>query len=81
MEVNRTAVELRGSVKSDKAVHVTSDVEIVVYGIFAEKKSTDAFLALPTDVLGTEYFTPCATVTEDRPAGKIYYLMCISRVL
>ncbi|XP_078579306.1 IgGFc-binding protein-like isoform X1 [Branchiostoma floridae x Branchiostoma japonicum] len=68
VEVNRTAVELRGSVKSDKAVHVTSDVEIVVYGVFAEKKSTDAFLALPTDVLGTEYFTPCATVTEDKPA-------------
>eukprot|EP00058_Branchiostoma_floridae_P010578 XP_002596066.1 hypothetical protein BRAFLDRAFT_66203 [Branchiostoma floridae] len=68
VELDREAVELRGSVKSDKAVHVTSDVEIVVYGIFAERRSTDAFLALPTDVLGTEYFTPCTSVRGAMPA-------------
>ncbi|XP_035668445.1 IgGFc-binding protein-like [Branchiostoma floridae] len=68
VELDRVAVELRGSVKSDKAVHVTSDVEIVVYGIFAERRSTDAFLALPTDVLGTEYFTPCTSVRGAMPA-------------
>eukprot|EP00058_Branchiostoma_floridae_P010577 XP_002596065.1 hypothetical protein BRAFLDRAFT_66204 [Branchiostoma floridae] len=68
VEVNRTAVELRGSVKSDKAVHVTSDVEIVVYGVFAERKSTEAYLALPTGVLGTEYFTPCTSIKGVMPA-------------
>ncbi|XP_078578780.1 IgGFc-binding protein-like [Branchiostoma floridae x Branchiostoma japonicum] len=66
VEVDRVAVELRGSVKSDKAVHVTSDVEIVVYGIFAERRSTDAFLALPTDVLGTEYYAACSSIARNR---------------
>ncbi|KAI8494324.1 hypothetical protein Bbelb_280840, partial [Branchiostoma belcheri] len=60
--LDRTAVELRGSQKSDKAIHVTSDEEIVIYGVFAEHASSDAYLALPTDVLGTEYFAACATV-------------------
>ncbi|XP_066304425.1 IgGFc-binding protein-like [Branchiostoma lanceolatum] len=68
VEVDRVAVELRGSVKGDKAVHITSDVEIVVYGVFAELASSDAYLALPTDVLGTEYFTPCASIQRASPA-------------
>ncbi|XP_078577111.1 IgGFc-binding protein-like isoform X1 [Branchiostoma floridae x Branchiostoma japonicum] len=67
VEVDRAAVELVGSRKSDKSVHVTSDVEIVVYGVFAEKFSSDAYLALPTDVLGTEYFASCAGTPSDRP--------------
>ncbi|XP_078682401.1 IgGFc-binding protein-like [Branchiostoma floridae x Branchiostoma belcheri] len=67
-EVNltRTAVELRGSGKSNKAVHVTSAEEIVIYGVFAERATSDAYLALPTDVLGTEYFVACATVKRSR---------------
>ncbi|KAI8521974.1 hypothetical protein Bbelb_017280 [Branchiostoma belcheri] len=65
VELDRTAVELTGSGKSYRAVHITSDVEIVVYGVFAEKASSDAYLALPTDVLGTEYFVPCATMEEN----------------
>ncbi|XP_066303646.1 IgGFc-binding protein-like [Branchiostoma lanceolatum] len=68
VEVDRVAVELRGSVKSNKAVHITSDVEIVVYGVFAERASSDAYLALPTDVLGTEYFTPCAAPKPPKPS-------------
>ncbi|KAI8521228.1 hypothetical protein Bbelb_009820 [Branchiostoma belcheri] len=55
--------------KSDgggRAVHVTSDVEIVVYGVFAELKSSDAYLALPTDVLGTEYFAACSSIARNR---------------
>eukprot|EP00058_Branchiostoma_floridae_P019237 XP_002604727.1 hypothetical protein BRAFLDRAFT_122565 [Branchiostoma floridae] len=50
VDLDRAASELRGSQKSDKAVHITSDVEIVVYGVFAERASSDAYLALPTDV-------------------------------
>ncbi|KAI8510793.1 hypothetical protein Bbelb_117090 [Branchiostoma belcheri] len=67
-EVNltRTAVELRGSGKSNKAVHVTSAEEIVIYGVFAEQATSDAYLALPKDVLGTEYFVACATVKRSR---------------
>eukprot|EP00058_Branchiostoma_floridae_P010576 XP_002596064.1 hypothetical protein BRAFLDRAFT_118065 [Branchiostoma floridae] len=62
VELDREAVELRGSIKSDKSVHVESDVEIVVYGVFAQWASSDAYLALPTDVLGTEYYVPCTAV-------------------
>ncbi|XP_078686402.1 IgGFc-binding protein-like isoform X2 [Branchiostoma floridae x Branchiostoma belcheri] len=62
VDLNRVAVELRGSRKSDKAIHVTSDEEIVIYGVFAEWATSDAYLALPTDVLGTEYFVACMTV-------------------
>ncbi|XP_066303643.1 IgGFc-binding protein-like [Branchiostoma lanceolatum] len=64
VDLDRAATELRGSQKSDKAVHVTSDVEIVVYGVFAERASSDAYLALPTDVLGTEYYVPCTTIVR-----------------
>ncbi|KAI8495123.1 hypothetical protein Bbelb_271090 [Branchiostoma belcheri] len=61
VDLERLAVELRGSEKSNKAIHVTSDEEIVIYGVFAERATSDAYLALPTDVLGTEYFVACMT--------------------
>ncbi|KAI8521229.1 hypothetical protein Bbelb_009830 [Branchiostoma belcheri] len=67
VELDRVEVELRGSQKSDdyKAVHITSDVEIVVYGVFAERASSDAYLALPTDGLGTEYFVSCSSIVRN----------------
>lgn len=46
-----------GRVVSGMAVHITSDDEITVYGINEKQYSTDAFMALPIDVLGTEYRT------------------------
>ncbi|CAH1244449.1 PKD1 [Branchiostoma lanceolatum] len=51
-------VEMIGSQKGNWAVSVTADEEIVVYGT----SRGDGFLALPTDVLGKEYFVPCSTV-------------------
>ena len=39
----------------NKGIHVTSVAEVAVYGLSEEDAITDAFLALPTDVLGTEY--------------------------
>eukprot|EP00058_Branchiostoma_floridae_P004563 XP_002590051.1 hypothetical protein BRAFLDRAFT_129759 [Branchiostoma floridae] len=50
-------IELRGTGRASKAIRVTSDAEIVVYGVFTEQASSDAFLALPVDVLGDEYYT------------------------
>src|SRR5688572_557928 len=38
-----------------KGVHVTSAAEVTVYGLNQLTASTDAFLGLPTDVLGTEH--------------------------
>src|SRR5258708_1066296 len=39
------------------AVHITADDEIAVYGMNHKEFSSDAFMALPIDVLGTEYRT------------------------
>ncbi len=38
-------------------IHITADNEIAVYGLNHKLFSTDAFLAIPVDVLGTEYLT------------------------
>jgi uncharacterized repeat protein (TIGR01451 family) len=39
----------------DLGVHVTAGAEVSVYGLNAQTFTTDAFLGLPTDILGTEY--------------------------
>lgn len=39
----------------DKGIHIVSDNEVTVYGLNAIRYSTDAFMGLPTDILGTEY--------------------------
>jgi hypothetical protein len=49
-----TDVEMTGSdVTAAKGVLVTADDEIVVYGLNQVSFTTDAFLGLPTDILGT----------------------------
>jgi hypothetical protein len=39
------------------AVHITSDSEIAVFGINHKKYSSDSYMGLPINVLGTEYRT------------------------
>lgn len=39
----------------DLGVHVVANEEVTVYGLNRAQSTTDAFLALPTDSLGTEY--------------------------
>ncbi len=39
------------------AVHVTSDSDIAIFGLNHKQYSSDAFMGLPNDVLGTEYRT------------------------
>ena len=46
-----------GTSRDSKAIHITADVEIVVYGTNRQPYTTDAFLGIPTDILGNEYFT------------------------
>jgi len=41
------------------AVHITSNDNIAVYGMNHKEYSSDAFMALPIGVLGTEYRTLC----------------------
>ena len=50
-------LRLKGIVKEKKGILVTADEEIVIYGVNKQSYSNDAFLGLPTDVLGTEYYT------------------------
>ncbi len=39
----------------DLGVHVVADEEVTVYGLNRAQSTTDAYLALPTESLGTEY--------------------------
>ncbi len=39
----------------DKGIRVTAGAEVTVYGLNRISATTDAFLGLPTDILGTEY--------------------------
>ncbi|CAH1244326.1 FCGBP [Branchiostoma lanceolatum] len=63
----RDGVEMQGSRKGRNAVSIRADDDITVYGVFSERDSSDGYLGLPTDVLGTEYLVPCNTVTSNRP--------------
>lgn len=37
------------------SIHVTAQSEVTIYGLNQQTATTDAFLALPTDILGLEY--------------------------
>jgi hypothetical protein len=51
-----TAAELQSSdAIQNLGIHVTSTAEVTVYGLSRQQFTTDAFLGLPTDALGTEY--------------------------
>ncbi len=39
----------------EKAIHVTAQNEVTVYGLNRASATTDAYLGLPTDILGTSY--------------------------
>src|SRR5438874_4804480 len=46
-------------VSQGMAVHITANDEIAVYGMNHKEYSSDAFMALPIGVLGTEYRALC----------------------
>jgi hypothetical protein len=55
---------------SGMAVHITSDSEVAVYGMNHKTFSSDAFMALPTDVLGTEYRAMCYPTSQAGSGGQ-----------
>ncbi len=57
--VSGFSVECIGSeqVLPGMSVHVVADTEVAVFGMNHKQYSTDAFMGLPIDVLGTEYRT------------------------
>lgn len=50
-------------VESGRGIHVTSDVHISVYGLNRRKLTTDTFMGLPVNVLGTSYRVMCYDVS------------------
>ncbi|XP_062622358.1 uncharacterized protein LOC134283860 [Saccostrea cucullata] len=52
------SLRLQGTERAKKAIHIVSSAEIVVFGLNQAKYSTDGFLGIPLDVLGTKYFVP-----------------------
>ncbi|XP_035696734.1 uncharacterized protein LOC118430131 [Branchiostoma floridae] len=70
VELPRAGVELKGSQTGKEAVSVRADSPIMVYGMSHDTFSVDAFLALPTDVLGTEYYVICSEPSSEKIQGK-----------
>jgi hypothetical protein len=57
-----------------KGVHVTAAAEVTVYGLNRIVATTDAFLGLPVDILGTEYLVmayPGGAASEFAIAGAV----------
>jgi hypothetical protein len=50
-------------VVENKGIHITSDNPVTVYGMSQEGASTDAYLALPVDAIGTDYYVMSYTKT------------------
>ncbi len=52
-------------VEKQHAVHITSDNPISVYGLNRRFQTTDTYLGLPLEVLGTEYRVMSYSITDD----------------
>ncbi|MFC1935737.1 thrombospondin type 3 repeat-containing protein, partial [Chloroflexota bacterium] len=54
-----TSIRTSGSgTLQNKGIRITAPQEITVYGLNQQSATTDAFLGLPTDILGTDYLVP-----------------------
>ncbi|XP_078603527.1 IgGFc-binding protein-like [Branchiostoma floridae x Branchiostoma japonicum] len=60
------SLALIGNEHAHKGVSITSDTEIIVYGVNKRQTTTDGFLGLPLDSLGNEYFV--ASYTSSLPS-------------
>ncbi len=61
-------IRMEGISLASKAVYITSDADIMVYATNTEMYSSDAFLCLPTDALGTDHY---AVTCDKNPAFGI----------
>ena len=52
-------------IKEKLAVHITSNEPVSVYGLNRRFQTTDTYLALPTEFLGTEYRVMCYKAQDD----------------
>ncbi|XP_060065523.1 IgGFc-binding protein-like [Ylistrum balloti] len=67
-----TKLQMFGSTLSPKGILIQATDEIIVYGVNRRADSVDAFLGLPTDVLGGEYYAVSFLPTEKRSHSKHY---------
>lgn len=51
------AIKMQGTSVGSKAVHITSDANVMVYAVNMGIQLTDGFMALPTDVAGQNFYT------------------------
>lgn len=65
------STRMSGTQKENKGILVTADHEMVIYGLNIMPHSTDAYLALPTDIQGTEYFAVSYTVSQNSLIGIV----------
>ncbi|CAH1261569.1 FCGBP [Branchiostoma lanceolatum] len=63
------SLSLSGSEKARKGVRVTADKEIIVYGVNKKEHTTDGFLGLPVDIMGTEYIVASYVGISDSPSA------------
>ncbi|MBU3700413.1 MAG: hypothetical protein FGM33_10470, partial [Candidatus Kapabacteria bacterium] len=49
------------------AIHITSDMPVSVYGLSSRFQTTDTYLGLPTNILGTEYRVMGYTKIQNSP--------------
>ncbi|KAI8485101.1 hypothetical protein Bbelb_372070 [Branchiostoma belcheri] len=61
-------VKLQEGPITNRGIEIVSDVDIVVYGVNKEDYTTDGFLGLPEDVLGTSYVVASWPGTRSIPA-------------
>ncbi len=57
---NQVDIQSNGVVEN-KGIHITSDVPVTVYAMNQQNATTDAYLALPVDAIGTEYYVMAYT--------------------
>jgi len=61
----RAQVRNFDQIEENQGIHITSDNPITVYGLNRRYQTTDTYLGLPVEVLGTEYRVMSYYVTDD----------------
>lgn len=61
----RAQVRSFDNIEEAQGIHITSDNPITVYGLNRRYQTTDTYLGLPVEVLGTEYRVMSYFVTDD----------------
>jgi len=55
----RAQIKSSEVIEENAAVHIVADVPVIVYGLNRRRQTTDTFMALPVNVVGTQYRVMC----------------------